>query len=210
VEISREFGEELISQEHLLLGMLAVEDSDAVKVFINAGVEDVKKFEAGIRGEIESARKRKTILAMLNEQASKVLVQAREEAKQNWNEVIGTEHILLGIIKNQESAAVAALKKLGVDMRLLQKTIKEITPTGIEKPADAPHLDLESKMAVDNAAMESKDMGHNFIGPEHLLLGILGVKTSAGASALNRTGVSNLKKVKLVLAKEMGAKEPTA
>jgi ATP-dependent Clp protease ATP-binding subunit ClpC len=208
VDISKGYGEEAIGQEHLLLGMLAVEESDAAMVFKDAGVEDIRKFEDGIRGEIESSKKRKSILAMLNEPASKALVQAREEARQNWNEIIGTEHILLGLLKDQENLAMAALKKLGVDMRLLQKAIKEITPPGIEKPAEGtqPHFDLEAKMAIDNAAGEAREMSHNYIGPEHLLLGILAVKTCAGASALNRTGVSNIKKMRITISREMAQK----
>ncbi|MDH5639304.1 MAG: hypothetical protein OEZ04_12525 [Nitrospinota bacterium] len=208
VVISREMGEESIGQEHLLIGMISIPESNAAKAFKDAGFEDMAKLEEAIRSEIDSTRKRKTILALLNEDASKALVRAREEAKEGWNNFIGTEHVLLGIVKNLECPASRVLIKQGVDMRLLQKTIKEITPPRQEKPMEGllPHFDIEAKQVIDNAEKEAKDMGHSYIGTEHLLLGILSVKTCAGASALNRTGVSNIKKVKFSLTKELEGK----
>jgi len=208
VVISREMGEETIGQEHLLVGMISVPESDACKAFMSAGFEDVSRLEEAIRSEVESTRKRKKILALLNEAASKALVQAREEARESWNNFIGTEHILLGMVKNLDCPASRVLVKLGVDMRLLQKTIREISPPRKEKPMEGilPHFDIEAKQVIDNAEKEAKEMGHSYIGTEHLLLGILSVKTCAGASALNRTGISNLKKVKLLMAKELEGK----
>ncbi|MDH5509687.1 MAG: hypothetical protein OEZ32_04955 [Nitrospinota bacterium] len=205
VVISREMGEESIGQEHLLIGMISVPESGAVKAFKDSGFGDVARLEEAIRREVDSTKKRKTILALLNEDASKALVQAREEAREGWNNFIGTEHILLGMVKNLECPASRVLIKHGVDMRLLQKTIREITPPRKEKPMEGllPHFDIEAKQVIDNAENEAKGMGHSYIGTEHLLLGILSVKTCAGASALNRTGVSNIKKVKFSLAKEL-------
>ena len=205
VEEAKKLGEDTIGQEHIMLGMIAVPDSDAVKAFTNSGFEDMGKLETSIRNEIDNNKKRKKILALLNETASKALVQAREEAKQNWKDFTGTEHILLGILKDPECTAAKVLAKLGADSRLLIKTIKEITPPGKEKPAETsgPHFDLEAKAVIDNAETEAKELGHNYIGTEHLLLGTLSVKTCAGASALNRAGISNIKKVRIAVQKEL-------
>jgi len=208
VEIAKEYGEGVIGQEHLLLAMIAITDSAAAKAIVNSGMEDLKKLEEAIQNEIESNRRRKKILALLNDQASQALVQAREEAHLSWNDFIGTEHILLGVLKGGDNLASVVLKKLGMDMRLAQKTIKEMTPPGKEKLPDGmqPHFDIEAKQVIDAAQAEAKEMNHNYIGTEHLLLGMLAVKTCAAASALNRTGVSNIKKVRIAISKELEGK----
>ncbi|MDH5677183.1 MAG: hypothetical protein OEZ28_01030 [Nitrospinota bacterium] len=208
VEIAKELGEENIGQEHLLLGMLSEPKTDASKAFGNIGFDDPAKLREEIRNEIESTKKRKTILAMLNEDASKALVHAKEDAREKWNDSVGTEHILLGMLRNLECPASRVLIKLGSDVRLLQKVIREITPPGKEKPMDGatPHLSLDAKTMIDSAEKEAKEMGHNYIGTEHLLLGMLSLKTCAAASALNRTGISNLKKVRLIVNKELETK----
>jgi len=125
------------------------------------------------------------------ERAKKVLWYAKEEAIRLRHPYVGTEHILLGILKMGDSIASLVLSNLGVDFEALKNHIENLSPPGINP---VPHaelpLDAEARRSLNYAIDEAKKLGHNYIGTEHLLLGILRERKGVAAKALADFGIT--------------------
>src|SRR3989338_7950703 len=108
------------------------------------------------------------------ERARKVLVLAKEEARRFNHDYIGTEHILLGLIREGEGVACAVLQNLGVDLERLRIEIEKLVSAGstAQVLGDIPFTP-RAKKALELAADEARALGHNYIGTEHILLGLL-------------------------------------
>ena len=108
------------------------------------------------------------------ERARKVIVLAKEEAKRFNHDYIGTEHLLLGLIHEGEGVAAAVLQKLGLDLESIRIEIEKIVQPGPQTQVmgDIPFTP-RSKKALELAAEEARALGHNYIGTEHLLLGLI-------------------------------------
>lgn len=125
------------------------------------------------------------------ERARKVLWFAKEEAIRLRHPYVGTEHILLGILKMSDSIASLILSNLGVDFETVRKHIENVVPPGMNP---VPHtelpLDPDARRSLNYAIDEAKKMGHNYIGTEHLLLGILRERRGVGSRVLSDFGVT--------------------
>jgi len=108
------------------------------------------------------------------ERARKVIIYAKEEAKQFNHDYIGTEHLLLGLVKEGEGVAAAVLQKLGVDLETIRIEVEKMVQPGPETQVigDIPFTP-RSKKSLELAAEEARALGHNYIGTEHLLLGLV-------------------------------------
>ena len=108
------------------------------------------------------------------ERARKVIVLAKEEAKRFNHDYIGTEHLLLGLIREGEGVAAAVLQKLGLDLESIRIEIEKVVQPGPQTQVmgDIPFTP-RSKKALELAAEEARALGHNYIGTEHLLLGLI-------------------------------------
>lgn len=108
------------------------------------------------------------------ERARKVIILAKEEAKRFNHDYIGTEHILLGLIREGEGVAATVLEKMGVSLENIRIEIEKLVQPG---PATQIIGDLpftpRAKKALELAAEEARSLGHNYIGTEHLLLGLI-------------------------------------
>jgi ATP-dependent Clp protease ATP-binding subunit ClpC len=108
------------------------------------------------------------------ERARKVIILAKEEAKRFNHDYIGTEHILLGLVREGEGVAAMVLEKMGVSLENIRIEIEKLVQPG---PATQIIGDLpftpRAKKALELAAEEARSLGHNYIGTEHLLLGLL-------------------------------------
>jgi ATP-dependent Clp protease ATP-binding subunit ClpC len=124
------------------------------------------------------------------ERARKVIILAREEAERCNNEYLGTEHILLGIIKDGGGIAIAVLQKLGVDLKQLKSEVERNLPMSASTmvTGDIPFTP-RAKKVLELAVDEARLMGHNYIGTEHLLLGLLKENEALAAKILTRFGV---------------------
>jgi ATP-dependent Clp protease ATP-binding subunit ClpC len=124
------------------------------------------------------------------ERGRKVVQLAHREALRLGHDVIGTEHILLGIIAEGEGVACQVLETLGVDTKALWKRIEETTGRNnpILKPVDLP-LSPRAKRVLDLSIREARGMGVNYVGTEHILLGILSEAEGIAAQTLTSTGV---------------------
>ncbi len=108
------------------------------------------------------------------ERARKVIVLAKEEAKRFNHDYIGTEHLLLGLIREGEGVAAAVLQKLGLDLETIRIEVEKLVQPGPQTQVlgDIPFTP-RSKKALELSAEEARAMGHNYIGTEHLLLGLV-------------------------------------
>ncbi|MCS7258148.1 MAG: ATP-dependent Clp protease ATP-binding subunit, partial [candidate division WOR-3 bacterium] len=124
------------------------------------------------------------------ERVRKILAIARQEAIRLHNDYIGTEHILLGIVKEGEGVAVMVLNELGVNLDDLQRTIENALEYGTKTLIlnEIP-LNEEARAAINWAIEEARRMNHTYIGTEHILLGILKEEKSLGAQILQSLGL---------------------
>ena len=105
----------------------------------------------------------------------KVLQMAREEAARLHHEYVGTEHILLGLIREGEGVAAAVLSNLNVDLEEIQQKIEDSVKKGKAAAAAGPDLPYTSraKKVLELAMSEARELNHSYVGTEHLLLGLL-------------------------------------
>ncbi len=108
------------------------------------------------------------------ERARKVIVYAKEEARRFNHDYIGTEHLLLGLIREGEGVAAAVLQKLGLDLETIRIEVEKMVQPGPQTQVmgDIPFTP-RSKKALELSAEEARALGHNYIGTEHLLLGLV-------------------------------------
>ena len=104
----------------------------------------------------------------------KVIILAKEEARRFNHDYIGTEHILLGLIREGEGVAAAVLQKLDVSLENIRLEIEKLVQPGptTQIIGDIPFTP-RAKKALELAAEEARSLGHNYIGTEHLLLGLI-------------------------------------
>ena len=108
------------------------------------------------------------------ERARKVVLLAKEEAKRLNHDYIGTEHILLGLVKEGEGVAAAVLSSLGLDAENIRAEIEKLIQAGESQitAADIPFTP-RAKKVIELAMDEARNLGHNYIGTEHILLGLI-------------------------------------
>ena len=125
------------------------------------------------------------------ERVRKVLAMAREEAARLHHEYVGTEHILLGLIREGEGVAAAVLQNLSVDLEEVQQKIEETVKKGKAAQATGPDLPYTSraKKVLELAMGEARELNHSYVGTEHLLLGLLREEKGIAAQVLTDAGV---------------------
>src|SRR5881397_4120935 len=125
----------------------------------------------------------------------KVLQMAREEAARLHHEYVGTEHILLGLIREGEGVAAAVLTNLNVDLEEIQQKIEETVKKGKAAAAAGPDLPYTSraKKVIELAMNEARELNHSYVGTEHLLLGLLAEAKGIAAQVLGSFDVTEEK-----------------
>jgi ATP-dependent Clp protease ATP-binding subunit ClpC len=121
----------------------------------------------------------------------KVLAMAREEAIRLQHDYVGTEHILLGLIREGEGVAAAVLMNLNVDLEQIHERIEESVRKGKATIAlgELPYTS-RAKKVLEYAMAEARELNHSYVGTEHLLLGLLREEKGIAAQVLNSLGVS--------------------
>src|SRR3984893_6324329 len=143
------------------------------------------------------------------ERVRKVLAMAREEAARLHHEYVGTEHILLGLIREGEGVAAAVLQNLSVDLDEIQQKIEETVKKGKAAAATGPDLPYTSraKKVLELAMGVARDLSHGYVGTEHLLLGLLREEKGIAAQVLTDAGV-NLDAAKAETLRLLGTEMP--
>lgn len=126
---------------------------------------------------------------MFTDRVKKVLQYAREESARLGHDYIGTEHLLLGLVKEGQGVAVAVLANMGVQLDALKKSIEDAvqTSSGAMMLTEAPFTPM-AKQVLEIAAQEAREMNNNYIGTEHLLLALTKNKNGIAAQILNVFG----------------------
>ncbi|MDQ7797741.1 MAG: ATP-dependent Clp protease ATP-binding subunit [Candidatus Edwardsbacteria bacterium] len=125
------------------------------------------------------------------ERARRVLFLAREEARRLQHDYIGTEHILLAALREGEGVAVAVLLSLGVSTEQIRRKVEELMPKGGQTilMGELP-FNLSARRAMELAVEEAKTLQHNYVGTEHLLLGLMEDQDGIASRALVSLGLS--------------------
>ncbi|MFH0814245.1 MAG: Clp protease N-terminal domain-containing protein, partial [Pseudomonadota bacterium] len=125
-----------------------------------------------------------------SERARRVLTSAQEEAQRLNHSYIGTEHILLGLIREEDGAAAKVLNNLGVSLSKVRSAVEYIVGRG-EKPVTGEiGLTPRAKRVIELAIDEARHLGHNYIGTEHLLLGLLHEGEGVAAGVLESFSIT--------------------
>ncbi|MDP2730895.1 MAG: ATP-dependent Clp protease ATP-binding subunit [Dehalococcoidales bacterium] len=125
-----------------------------------------------------------------SERARRVLTSAQEEAQNLNHNYIGTEHILLGLIREEDGMAARVLANLGISLSKVRSAVEFIIGRGEKARSGEIGLTPRAKRVIELAIDEARQLGHNYIGTEHLLLGLLHEGEGVAASVLDSFGVT--------------------
>ncbi|WP_058300164.1 ATP-dependent protease ATP-binding subunit ClpC [Gorillibacterium timonense] len=123
------------------------------------------------------------------ERAQKVLALAQEEAVRLGHNNIGTEHILLGLIREGEGIAAKALMALGLGLEKIQDEVESLIGRGQEQPTNIAYTP-RAKKVIELSMDEARKLGHTYVGTEHILLGLIREGEGVAARVLNNLGIS--------------------
>ena len=124
------------------------------------------------------------------ERARKVIILAKEEARRFNHDYLGTEHILLGLIREGEGVAAAVLQKLGTSLETIRLEVEKLVQPGPSTQilGDIPFTP-RAKKVLELAAEEARALGHNYIGTEHILLGLIKEGEGVASQVLLNVGL---------------------
>ncbi|SMF66650.1 ATP-dependent Clp protease ATP-binding subunit ClpC [Priestia filamentosa] len=142
------------------------------------------------------------------ERAQKVLALAQEEALRLGHNNIGTEHILLGIVREGEGIAAKALLALNLGTDKVQKEVESLIGRG-QEVAQTVHYTPRAKKVIELSMDEARKLGHSYVGTEHILLGLIREGEGVAARVLNNLGVS-LNKARQQVLQLLGSNEANA
>jgi ATP-dependent Clp protease ATP-binding subunit ClpA len=190
----------LLRQEKRILGLLRNETSIAAQALRSAGVtlEAARAAIVSLLAEEMPASTRSVsarhVVSTYNftDRVRKVLEMAREEAARLRHEFVGTEHILLGLIREGEGIAAAVLTNLNVELEDIRRRIEETVIKGAAARAAGPDLPYtgRAKKVLEMAMAEMRELNHSYVGTEHLLLGLLREEKGIAAKVLTDLGVT--------------------
>src|SRR5450755_454963 len=147
------------------------------------------------------------------DRARRVVVLAQEEARMLSHNYIGTEHILLGLIHEGEGVAAKALESLGISLEAVRAQVEEIIGHGGQAPSGHIPFTPRAKKVLELSLREALQLGHNYIGTEHILLGLIREGEGVAAQVLVKLG-ADLSRVRQqviqLLSGYAGAKEGQA
>ena len=122
------------------------------------------------------------------DRARRVVVLAQEEAVLLSHDYIGTEHILLGLIQEGEGVAAKALESLGISLEAVRAEVEETIGLGHSSPSGHIPFTPRAKKVLELSLREALQLGHNYIGTEHILLGLIREGEGVAAQVLVKLG----------------------
>src|SRR3977135_3840756 len=124
------------------------------------------------------------------DRARKVMQLANQEAQRFNHEYIGTEHILLGLVKEGSGVAANVLKNLDIDLRKIRLEVEKIVQSGPDMVTmgKLPQT-LRAKKVIEYSIEEARNLNHNYVGTEHLLLGLLPEQEGVAAQVFMNLGL---------------------
>jgi ATP-dependent Clp protease ATP-binding subunit ClpA len=128
------------------------------------------------------------VFERFTDRARRVVVLAQEEARMLNHNYLGTEHILLGLIHEGEGVAARALESLGISLEAVRQQVQEIIGQGQQTPSAHIPFTPRAKKVLELASQEALQLGHNYIGTEHILLGLIREGEGVAAQVLVKLG----------------------
>ena len=146
------------------------------------------------------------------DRARRVVVLAQEEARMLNHNYIGTEHILLGLIHEGEGVAAKALESLGISLEAVRSQVEEIIGQGQQAPSGHIPFTPRAKKVLELSLREALQLGHNYIGTEHILLGLIREGEGVAAQVLVKLGadLNRVRQQVIQLLSGYQGKEPAA
>src|SRR5947199_7599445 len=135
-----------------------------------------------------SSARRQTMFQRFTDRARQVVVLAQTEAKRLDHNYIGTEHILLGLIREGEGVAAKAMESLGISLDAVRQQVEEIIGQGQQAPSGHIPFTPRAKKVLELSLREALQLGHNYIGTEHILLGLIRQGDGVAAQVLVKLG----------------------
>src|SRR5690554_5567047 len=139
------------------------------------------------------------------ERAQKVLALAQEEAHRLGHNNIGTEHVLLGLVREGEGIAAKALYGLGLSSEKIQQEVEHLIGRG-QDAIQTPHYTPRAKKVIELSMDEARKLGHSYVGTEHILLGLIREGEGVAARVLRNLDVS-LNRARQQVLQLLGASE---
>jgi len=133
------------------------------------------------------------------DRARRVVVLAQEESRLLNHNYIGTEHLLLGLIHEGEGVAARALEQLGISLERVRTEVEEIIGQGASSPTGHIPFTPRAKKVLELSLREALELGHNYIGTEHILLGLLREGEGVAAQVLMVRMGADLDRVRAVV-----------
>ncbi|MEI6365125.1 MAG: ATP-dependent Clp protease ATP-binding subunit, partial [Actinomycetes bacterium] len=146
------------------------------------------------------------------DRARRVVVLAQEEARMLNHNYIGTEHILLGLIHEGEGVAAKSLESLGISLEAVRSQVEEIIGQGQQAPSGHIPFTPRAKKVLELSLREALQLGHNYIGTEHILLGLIREGDGVAAQVLVKLGadLNRVRQQVIQLLSGYQGKEPAA
>jgi ATP-dependent Clp protease ATP-binding subunit ClpC len=120
--------------------------------------------------------------------ARRVVVTAQEEARTLGHDYVGTEHLLLGLIHEGTGVAAMALESLAISPEVVRQQVEAITGRGQEAPTGHIPFTPRAKQVLELSLSEAQELGHSYIGTEHILLGLIREADGVAAQVLVTLG----------------------
>jgi hypothetical protein len=137
-----------------------------------------------------AGRKGDLMFRRFSPRAREVIISAQQEARALHHNYIGTEHVLLGLLRDREGVAGRALQVLGISPETVREQILDIIGEGHQEPAGHIPFTPRTKKVLELAVREAVQLGHLYVGTEHILLGLVREGDGVGWHVLSRLGVT--------------------
>jgi len=128
------------------------------------------------------------VFERFTDRARRVVVLAQDEARMLNHDYIGTEHLLLGLIGEGEGVAARALESLGISLDAVRQQVEQVIGRGQQAPSGHIPFTPRAKKVMELALREANDLGHSYIGTEHILLGLIREGDGVAAGVLTGLG----------------------
>jgi RNA polymerase sigma factor (sigma-70 family) len=195
-EEAARLGTNMVSSEHLLLGLVRETDTVAGRILGRLGVP-AGRIRADLEAQVARGQGGLGQDMQLTADGKRTIDMAYEESQRLNHDYIGTEHLLLGLVRAESTLASRTLISLGADLDRTRREVDAILERGPATTPASPEIEgltqrftERARRAVFLSQEEAGRFGENFVGTEHLLLGLLGAPESVGAKLLVRLGIS--------------------
>ena len=184
---ARMLNHDYIGTEHLLLGLIGEGEGVAARALESLGIS-LDAVRQQVEQVIGRGQQAPSGHIPFTPRAKKVMELALREANDLGHSYIGTEHILLGLIREGDGVAAGVLTGLGADRPQVRQQVEEIIGRGQQAPPGHIAFTPRAKKVLELALREAQQLGHNYVGTEHILLGLIREGEGVAAQVLVKLG----------------------